>query len=92
MSVGNPEKVSSVLGGGEEGGRTACSTTSKAGLPTGWTRTTLIIREKHARNLEAVAYLDRSTKKAVLDEILESYFAAHPIDFARLPERLPEQP
>ncbi len=85
------EKESSVLGREEEGGRSAYPATSKAGLPPGWTRTTFIIREKHARNLEAVAYLDQSTKKAVLDEILESYFAAHPIDFRRLPERLPAQ-
>ena len=90
ISVSDSEKVGSVLGGGEAGGRTAYSTTSKSGLPPGWTRTTVIIREKHDRNLEAVAYLDRTTKKALLDEILESYFAAHPIDFSRLPERLPE--
>lgn len=47
---------------------------SKNGLPYGWTRATFIIKEEYCKKLKALAYWDRVTVKELMDNLLEQYF------------------
>lgn len=53
--------------------------TSKAqqGVPEGWTRYTLIVREEHLLFLKEAAYWNRKKIKDVVDEAIEDYFRKH---------------
>jgi hypothetical protein len=46
---------------------------SKVGLPEGWDRKTIIIRDDYIDKLETLAFLDRRTLKDVIDEALTEY-------------------
>jgi hypothetical protein len=46
---------------------------SRIGLPEGWDRRTVIMRDDHISKLETIAFLDNRTLKDVLDEALELY-------------------
>jgi hypothetical protein len=48
---------------------------AKTGLPAGWTRATLIVREEHKQKLDEIAFWGQIALKDVLDEILENFFA-----------------
>ena len=43
---------------------------AERGLPKGWTRATLIVRQEHLKKLKALAYWDRVTIKHLLDQAL----------------------
>ncbi len=47
--------------------------TSQVGLPKGWTRATLIVREEHLRKLKALAYWERVTIKYLMDQALGAF-------------------
>ena len=49
--------------------------TSKDGLPDGWTRTTLAIREDQLEALKVLAWWERTTIKALLERILDQDLA-----------------
>lgn len=53
--------------------------TIKKGLPSGWTRTTMVIREDFLEKLKAVAYWERANVKDLLDELLEKFFSSREI-------------
>ena len=46
---------------------------AQRGLPKGWTRSTLIVREIHIKKLKALAYWDRVTIKHLLDQALNNF-------------------
>ena len=48
-------------------------TSAHRGLPAGWRRATLIMREEHFNKLKAMAYWDRTSIKEILDEALEIF-------------------
>lgn len=48
---------------------------SAKGLPIGWTRATLIVRESHLKKLKAVSYWDRVTIKHLVDQALDCFLA-----------------
>lgn len=48
--------------------------TSQKGLREGWTRVTFILKEEHIAKLKSLAYWERSTIKAVVDDALSMYF------------------
>lgn len=50
--------------------------TIKKGLPSGWTRTTMVIREDFLEKLKDVAYWERANVKDLLDELLEKFFSS----------------
>lgn len=50
--------------------------TLKKGLPSGWTRTTMVIREDFLEKLKDVAYWERANVKDLFDEILEKFFSS----------------
>ncbi len=52
--------------------------TLKKGLPSGWTRTTIVIREEFLEKLKDIGYWERANVKDLLDEILENFFASRP--------------
>ena len=54
--------------------------TTQQGLQDGWTRATFILRERHLKELRALAYWERKTIKEVIDEALNSYLKGHIID------------
>lgn len=45
---------------------------AERGLPKGWTRATLIVRQEHLKKLKALAYWDRVTIKHLLDKALSA--------------------
>ena len=45
------------------------------GLPSGWTRSTFIVREDHLKKLKTLAFWGETTLKDVLDKILEAFLA-----------------
>lgn len=47
--------------------------TTQAGLRTGWTRATFIVREKHSESIKSLAYWERKDIKDILDEALSSF-------------------
>ena len=47
---------------------------SKNGLPYGWTRATFIVKEEYSKKLKALAYWDRVTVKELMDNLLADYF------------------
>jgi hypothetical protein len=47
--------------------------TLKKGLPSGWTRTTMVIREDFLEKLKDLAYWERANVKDLFDEILEKF-------------------
>ena len=47
--------------------------TTQQGLQDGWTRATFILRERHLKELKALAYWERRTIKEVIDEAFDSY-------------------
>lgn len=53
--------------------------TLKKGLPSGWTRTTVVIREDFLEKLKDVAYWERANVKDLFDEILEKFFSSREI-------------
>ena len=53
--------------------------TLKKGLPTGWTRTTMVIREDFLEKLKDVAYWERANVKDLFDEILENFISSREI-------------
>ena len=46
---------------------------TRAGLKTGWTRATFIIRETHGDHIKALAYWERRDIKDILDEALTDF-------------------
>lgn len=52
---------------------------TRAGLRTGWTRATFIIRERHGDSIKALAYWDRRDIKDILDEALTEFLKNKPI-------------
>ena len=46
---------------------------TQAGLPDGWTRATITIREEMLETLKRAAYWDRKTIKTVVDTALATY-------------------
>lgn len=46
---------------------------TRAGLKTGWTRATFIIREEHGDGIKSVAYWERKDIKDILDEALATF-------------------
>jgi len=46
---------------------------TRAGLKTGWTRATFIIRETHGDHIKALAYWERRDIKDILDEALADF-------------------
>lgn len=54
--------------------------TSKLGLPDGWSRTTLAVREKHLNKLKDLARLERTTVKDALDQILDRALSSYNFD------------
>ena len=49
---------------------------SKANLPDGWTRTTLVVREDLLEKLKVIAWYERTTIKKLMEEILEEALAS----------------
>ena len=49
------------------------------GLPAGWTRTTLVIREDHLEKLKALAYWERTQIKDIIEELVENFVSARDI-------------
>jgi len=47
------------------------SKASQEGLPAGWSRATLILRESHIEELKALAWQDRANLKDFMDRLLE---------------------
>jgi hypothetical protein len=54
----------------------AKGTSRTAGLPFGWTRTTLVIREDLLDALKSVAWWNRSTVKDVTEKLFEEYISS----------------
>jgi len=50
-------------------------TSPKTGLPPGWTRATVILREEHKEKLEAIAFMSNIPLKDVIDRILTNFFS-----------------
>jgi hypothetical protein len=53
---------------------------SQAGLPEGWTRATITIRETTLETLKRAAYWERTTIKKVIDEALSAHLAGKAYD------------
>ena len=53
--------------------------TLKKGLLSGWTRTTLVIREDFLEKLKDIAYWERANVKELFDEILEKFISSRDI-------------
>ncbi len=66
-----PKEISSVA--------TLSEDTLKKGLPSGWTRTTMVIREDFLEKLKDVAYWERANVKDLFDEILEKFISSREI-------------
>ena len=49
------------------------------GLPAGWTRTTLVIREGRLEKLKALAYWERTQIKDIIEELVENFVSAREI-------------
>ncbi len=49
------------------------SKSSQAGLPDGWTRATITVREEVLEHLKRAAYWDRTTIKQVIDQALAAH-------------------
>lgn len=47
---------------------------AKKGLPPGWTRTTIIIKEEHRDKLERLAFWSKMPVKDALHKILDTFF------------------
>ena len=55
------------------------SSTTKRGLPQGWTRTTITLKDEHLENLKSFAYWARANQQEVLSEILDKFFSARKV-------------
>jgi hypothetical protein len=49
------------------------ASTTKKGLPEGWSRATFIVRDEYLEKIKAVGYWDRKQIKEVLDEAITGY-------------------
>jgi hypothetical protein len=49
---------------------------SQKGLKEGWTRATFILRDDYLQRIKGLAYWDRKSVKAVIDEALGTYLKA----------------
>lgn len=49
---------------------------SNYGLPKGWTRTTLVIREDHLEILKEIAWFKKTTVKELIRMMLESHLSS----------------
>jgi hypothetical protein len=49
--------------------------TTQKGLPKGWIRATVIMKEEHLEALKSTAYWDRTTIKQMIDEALTQYLS-----------------
>ncbi|MDK9699874.1 MAG: hypothetical protein OEM52_07015 [bacterium] len=54
-------------------------TSSRAGLPEGWTRATFIVKENTLNTVKEYAYWERKEIKTVIEEALTLYFNKHPL-------------
>ncbi len=52
---------------------------TRAGLKTGWTRATFIIREAHGDGIKSLAYWERRDIKDILDEALAEFLKSKTI-------------
>jgi hypothetical protein len=58
---------------------------SQKGLRKGWTRATFILRDDYLEKVKALAYWDRKSVKATLDEALADYLKGKRIKPRRNP-------
>lgn len=49
--------------------------TSKLGVPPGWRKATVIIRDEHYEKLKDLSYWERISIKDILDEVLKRFFS-----------------
>lgn len=47
--------------------------TTEAGLPSGWTRATFLVRKEHVEKLKGVSFFEDRTLKELMDEALAAY-------------------
>lgn len=71
MKTKNPKEIPHQISLSED--------TLKKGLPSGWTRTTMVIRENFLERLKDVAYWERANVKDLFDEILEKFISSREI-------------
>ncbi len=45
---------------------------------TGWTRTTVVVKEDHLEKLKILSWWENTTLKDLFDEMIEQYLSSHP--------------
>lgn len=53
--------------------------TLKKGLSSGWTRTTVVMREELLERLKDLAYWERTGIKHIIDEVVEKFFSTREV-------------
>lgn len=53
---------------------------SKSGLPPGWTRKTILVREEHFEKLKAFAFWGQMPLKDVVDRMFEEFFSTKTVN------------